>query len=104
MRWHRQHLSSCLLPVLPRMLTGAVPLAAAQPWLPSLSYLYSRAAARLKNVLIKIKFKKKKQAGRGRGRHAEGQADRPVLRDDRGRAGAVWERSKLKPPRGSAEG
>lgn len=61
MRWHRQHLSSCLLPVVPRMLTGAVPLAAAQPWLPSLSYLYSRAAARLKNVLIKIKLKKKKK-------------------------------------------
>lgn len=83
------------------------PLTAAQAWLHSLSYLYSWVAARLQNVLIKIKLKKKKQlaeAVRGQGRLAEGQTDRPVSRDERGRAGAVWERSGLKPSLSLAKG
>lgn len=84
-------------------------LTAAWAWLHSLSYLYSWVAARLQNVLIKIKLETKKKkklaaAGRGQGRHTEGRMDRPVLWDERGRAGAVQERSGLKPSPGLAKG
>lgn len=57
--WLQQHLSSCLL-----LGSQGAPAEPARAWLSSLSYLYSRVAARRQSVLIKIKLKKE-EGGRG---------------------------------------